>query len=240
MMALHVQEWGTGPRVAVLIHGLGNSSDSWWQVGPVLADHGYRVLAVDLPGHGLSASLDVYSSEALAAAVLDSVPARPALAIGHSLGGLVLAHAVADLQPEMAIYEDPAFSPTPDPAVAESIRAQKQWTLADLEREHPRWDDRSRRNKLDALAAWDPTIVDHLGELTAAPIEQVATPSVLVLADPSRLIPPARVEELTRRGFGAEVVAGAGHVVHLDDHDGFLEALARRQIIPSVVHTGSE
>ncbi|MDV6286826.1 alpha/beta hydrolase [Rhodococcus jostii] len=143
-MALHVQGWGTGQRVAVLIHGLGNSSDSWWQVGPALADHGYRVLAVDLPGHGRSAPLDVYGSEALAAAVVASVPARPAVAIGHSLGGLVLAHAVADLQPELAVYEDPAFTPAPDPGVAERFRAQKNWALTDLEREHPRWNDRSR------------------------------------------------------------------------------------------------
>ncbi|MFF0813606.1 alpha/beta fold hydrolase [Rhodococcus sp. NPDC003318] len=230
-MTLHVQEWGTGTRVAVLIHGLGNSRDSWWQVGPALADHGYRVLAVDLPGHGSSAPLDHYSSEVLAASVVTSVPHRPALAIGHSLGGLVLAHAVAQLQPEVAVYEDPAFSPSPDPRVAERFRAQKSWTIADLEREHPRWNERSLRNKLDALAAWDPTIVDDFGSFSAAPVDTAAVPSVLVLADPSHLVPPAHADDLAGRGFGIEVVPGSGHVIHLDDHAGFLDALARRGIV---------
>lgn len=230
-MALHVQEWGAGDRVAVLIHGLGNSSDSWWRVGPALADNGYRVVAVDLPGHGKSEPLAAYSAEALASAVVASVPRNPALAIGHSLGGLVLAHAVAELRPGIAVYEDPAFVVSSDPVVAEGFRSQKAWGIDDLEREHPRWDDASRRHKLDALTAWDPTIVDHLGAFTSAPVDAPVVPSVLVLADPSRLIPPPFAEVLATRGFTVDVVPGAGHVIHLDDHNGFLAALARHGIV---------
>ncbi|NCL74341.1 2-succinyl-6-hydroxy-2,4-cyclohexadiene-1-carboxylate synthase [Rhodococcus sp. YH1] len=222
---------GAGPRTAVLIHGLGNSSDSWWQVGPVLAEHGYHVLAVDLPGHGRSAPLDRYSSAALAAAVVAAVPASPALAIGHSLGGLVLAHAVGELRPELAVYEDLAWILSPDPVVADSFRRQKNWTLEDLEREQPRWSERSRRHKLDALAAWDPRIVDHLGTFTLAPVDEAVVPSLLVLTDPSRLIPPDRAEELVQRGFDVRVVAGAGHVVHFDDPAGFVAALASRGVV---------
>lgn len=143
------------------------------------------MLAVDLPGYGRSAPLDHHSSEALAAAVGEVVPARPALA-SHSLGGLVLAHAVGALRPELAVYEDPVWSPSPEPAVVQYFRDQKG-TLADLEREHPRWSDRNRRNKLDALSAWDPGIVDNLGTSTPAPVETAVAPSLLVLANPSRL-----------------------------------------------------
>ncbi|WP_242087223.1 alpha/beta fold hydrolase [Microbacterium lacticum] len=45
---------GHGPRVAVLLHGLTGSSESWSRVAPLLAERGYRVLSLDLPGHGLS------------------------------------------------------------------------------------------------------------------------------------------------------------------------------------------
>jgi pimeloyl-ACP methyl ester carboxylesterase len=229
-MTLHVQEWGTGDRIAVLIHGLGNSSDSWWRVGPALADHGYRVLAVDLPGHGKSAPLDAYTSEALAAAVLAAVPHRPALAIGHSLGGHVLAHAVAELAPEIAVYEDPAFVTTPDPAVAAHFRAQKSWGRTEVARENPRWDEGSVGRKVAALEAWDPTIVDHLGGFVAAPVDTAEVPSVLVLADPSALVPPPFADLLAARGFVVDVVPDSGHVIHLDDHDGFLAALARHGV----------
>ena len=54
VMELHVREWGHGDRVAVLLPGMMGSSDSWWRVAPTLADRGYHVLAIDLPGHGLS------------------------------------------------------------------------------------------------------------------------------------------------------------------------------------------
>ena len=224
-MAVHVRKWGAGPDVAVLIHGLGNSSESWWQVGPALAERGYRVLAVDLPGHGGSSPLDEYSIGALVDAVLGAVPHRPALAIGHSLGGLVLAHAVDRLEPALAVYEDPAFTISADPEVVQFFRGQKQWTDEDVARHHPRWSAESRRRKLAALRDWDPGILDGLGGFDAAPVDTATIPSVLVLADPSALVPQARADELRKRGFEVTTVADTGHVVHFDDPAGFLAAL---------------
>jgi pimeloyl-ACP methyl ester carboxylesterase len=43
----------SGP-LAVLVHGVTSSSRTWWRVGPALARRGFRVLAVDLRGHGAS------------------------------------------------------------------------------------------------------------------------------------------------------------------------------------------
>lgn len=48
-----------------------------------------RVAAVELPGHGRSAADSEADIESFAGSLLESVPARPALAIGHSLGGSV-------------------------------------------------------------------------------------------------------------------------------------------------------
>jgi pimeloyl-ACP methyl ester carboxylesterase len=46
----------SGPEgpVALLIHGVTSSSRTWWRVAPELVRGGYRVLAVDLRGHGAS------------------------------------------------------------------------------------------------------------------------------------------------------------------------------------------
>src|SRR5215831_11292952 len=92
-MKLNVREWGTGDRFAVLIHGITSDSTGWRRLGPDLAGRGYHVLAPDLRGHGLSPRGD-YSPEAWADDVVESLPARPELALGHSLGGIVLALAV--------------------------------------------------------------------------------------------------------------------------------------------------
>jgi pimeloyl-ACP methyl ester carboxylesterase len=40
--------------LALLIHGVTSSSRTWWRVAPELVRRGYRVLAVDLRGHGAS------------------------------------------------------------------------------------------------------------------------------------------------------------------------------------------
>lgn len=53
-MQLHTREWGTGDRTALLVHGIMSDSRTWRRVGPALAERGYRVLAVDLRGHGRS------------------------------------------------------------------------------------------------------------------------------------------------------------------------------------------
>src|SRR5262249_54648018 len=127
-MKLNVREWGTGDRVAVLIHGITSDSTSWRRFGPDLAARGYRVLAPDLRGHGLSGR-GLYSPEAWAEDVLESVPPRPELALGHSLGGIVLALAVDRLLPARAVYEDPAWLVPPErhEVSAQAFVARKSW-----------------------------------------------------------------------------------------------------------------
>ena len=44
---LHVEEWGTGDRTAVLLHGLAGSSASWWELGPELARRGFDLALWD-------------------------------------------------------------------------------------------------------------------------------------------------------------------------------------------------
>src|SRR2546421_13023403 len=113
-MKLHVQEWGSGDRVAVLIHGITGDSSGWHRFGPDLAARGYRVLAVDLRGHGRSPR-GPYSPQAWAEDVLGSVPAQPELALGHSLGGAKPGVSVERLRPARTVYEEPACLPPAAP-----------------------------------------------------------------------------------------------------------------------------
>lgn len=89
------QEWycesqGQGPTL-LLLHGLGASSFSWRHNLAPLARH-FQVLAVDLPGHGLTpAPLNAdYHLEALTRGVRDFLDRRgvkQAAVAGNSLGG---------------------------------------------------------------------------------------------------------------------------------------------------------
>jgi pimeloyl-ACP methyl ester carboxylesterase len=88
---------GDGPPL-VLVHGLGGTIENWRALAPPLATR-HRVLVPDLPGHGRSSVLpEARSLDALAEAVLavaDAEEIRPAVWIGHSLGGGVALRAAA-------------------------------------------------------------------------------------------------------------------------------------------------
>jgi pyruvate dehydrogenase E2 component (dihydrolipoamide acetyltransferase) len=89
---------GEGGEAIVLVHGFAGSLESWEANQSALANEGYTVAALDLPGHGES-SLDVGSGslDGLAADVLaymDAVGIPRAHLVGHSMGAaacLVLA-----------------------------------------------------------------------------------------------------------------------------------------------------
>lgn len=82
----------------LLVHGWGCTAYVFRRNMPVLAEAGFRVLAIDLKGHGLSdkpQASDEYTIDSLVEhlrEVLDALDLqRPALA-GHSLGGSLIYH----------------------------------------------------------------------------------------------------------------------------------------------------
>jgi len=224
MTALHIEEWGEGDRVAVLLHGITADSGTWWRVGPELARQGYRVLAPDLPGHGRSPRQDGYTLAAMREAVVAAVPERPALALGHSLGALLLAPLVdgAVLRPERVVYADPAWNAASGTTVTDYFRSQKDWDLEQIQKALPRWPAEAQRGKLESLARWDPATLQATAD---TPGYEPAVPALVVLADPSATIPPDRAGRLRDRGFEVRIVPGTDHVLYIVDHDGFWEAL---------------
>lgn len=90
-VALYYEEVGAGAPV-VLLHGLGSCGADWEPQLPGLVP-GYRVLLVDLRGHGRSSKPDApYSVPVMArdiARLLDSLELGPAHIVGLSMGGMV-------------------------------------------------------------------------------------------------------------------------------------------------------
>lgn len=103
-LTLHYREWGNpGAPPVVLLHG-GSAHAHWWDFfGDAIADT-YRVLALDLRGHGDSEHADppAYRIADYAvdlAAFADALPVPRFHLVGHSLGGIV-ATAYAGRAPE--------------------------------------------------------------------------------------------------------------------------------------------
>ena len=83
---------GSGPALA-LLHGLGGASESWaFQFGALGA--GYRVIAWDMPGYGLSEDLALRAPSAFdyadaLAGVLDGLGVGAAHVVGQSVAALI-------------------------------------------------------------------------------------------------------------------------------------------------------
>lgn len=232
-MQLHTHTWGAGDRIALLIHGIMADHRTWRRVGPALADKGYKVIAVDLRGHGASERGEYsgeYSPEGFADDIVDTLPAGAELAIGHSLGGLTLSLAVERLRPQRAVYSDPAWHLAAadegfGPDVFARFKAAPRERIAAM---NPRWDEEDIDIELETLRVWDEASARGLAALSGVdllPAEPVV-PSLVQLADPSFLIDAARASVLEERGFEVRTVAGAGHTIHRDDFDAFMASLA--------------
>lgn len=78
--------------VIVFIHGAQNDHCVWALQSRYFAYHGYRVMALDLPGHGASAGDALRDIGTLAdwiAAVLQATGIDSATLVGHSMGSLI-------------------------------------------------------------------------------------------------------------------------------------------------------
>ena len=123
--AIHYLAFGpVGRRGLVFVHG-GGAHAHWWAPLAATFAHEYRVLAIDLSGHGDSGHRDVYdleqwTDEVVAVAAAGGLSGRPVI-IGHSMGGfvtivtaalhgqdvegvIVCDSPVADIDPEITAY----------------------------------------------------------------------------------------------------------------------------------------
>jgi pimeloyl-ACP methyl ester carboxylesterase len=85
----------------VFIHGVLNDHSVWILQSRYLANHGYNVLAVDLPGHCRSAGEAPSTVEEAAdfiAALLDAAGVDKAALVGHSWGSLIALEAASRLK----------------------------------------------------------------------------------------------------------------------------------------------
>lgn len=116
---VHWKDYGGSGQTIVLVHGLGGSVANWDIVGPRMTSLG-RVVALDLPGFGLSPPGPDWTLETHTGAIVSFIEhfGGPVALVGNSLGGL-LSELVAASRPDLVeslVLIAPATPPTfPDP-----------------------------------------------------------------------------------------------------------------------------
>ncbi|MGE5425036.1 MAG: alpha/beta fold hydrolase [Syntrophothermus sp.] len=107
-------------EVLVLLHGFTESMDIWKRFGKKLSRN-FRVITIDLPGHGASDVLSpVHSMELLAdvvKGVLKNQGIRKCTMIGHSMGGyvtLAFAARYPSMLKKLGLFHSHPFPDTPE------------------------------------------------------------------------------------------------------------------------------
>jgi pimeloyl-ACP methyl ester carboxylesterase len=233
----------TTPLSALLLHGVGSSSDTWWRQQEDLADLGWETLALDLAGHGerplpaggLREVSDL--SEDVWEQVADQ---RFDVVVGHSLGAVValdLAAAHPGLVSHVVAVDPPALGGDLRVAdVAADLSRQSAAAKADVDavarqvaEANPRWSWLDAygvaRNSVrldDRVPAWlERQHWDLLDLVLRCPV-----PVSLLLADGpgTATVEPERAQ-LVALAPERVIEVRAGHGLHRERPAMFLRAL---------------
>ncbi|WP_298211410.1 alpha/beta hydrolase [Acidovorax sp.] len=109
----------------VFIHGVLNDHSVWALQSRYMANHGWNVLAIDLPGHcksGGEAPASVEQAADFIGALLDAAGVQRAALVGHSWGSLIAMEAAARLKDRIShlVLVGTAFPMKVSPALIEA------------------------------------------------------------------------------------------------------------------------
>jgi len=241
--------------VALFVHGAQHDHSVWGLQSRYFANHGFSVLAVDLPGHVRSAGPALASIGALAdwlAALLDAVGAPRAFVAGHSMGSLVALEFAARHPPRAArvALVATALPMTVSPALldaarereAEAIALVNQWSHSTLAAKPSSpgpgfWLRGVNQRLMERVAARGEAQLFHTDFAACndyadglASAAKLACPVRLIVGRRDAMTPPratrALVDALTAAGVPVDTVAlDAGHALMTEQPDATLDAL---------------
>lgn len=237
----------------VFIHGVLNDHSVWILQSRWFANHGWNVLAVDLPGHCRSAGAPPASVEDAARfviALLDAAGVGKAVLVGHSFGSLI-ALEVASRAPERVSHlamVGTAFPMVVSPALLDAALNDPQRAIAMVNTfSHSMmapppsslgpgtWLHGSSRALMRrVLASNRDANVFHIGFMACndyangeAAMASVTCPVLLLLGEADQMTPPRAARALAAKARAAKVVTvQAGHSLMSEAPDAVLFALA--------------
>ena len=229
---------GDGPAV-VFVHGLGGSVESWRAQLAATAAAGYRAIAYDQRGAGLSSkppgpySAELWADDLLA--LIEELGLDRVALVGNSVGCMVAANAAAELGDRCwaiaTIGGALAWRPEAAPVFAERVelaRAARMDEIADTVAgtgisEARRTADPAFLGLFrNLITGADPTAYAEASAATAtarmtAP-ERISAPALAIAGELDPVTPPAFAEAIVAAIGAGEVatIEGAAHWCHLE------------------------
>lgn len=244
--ALYVEESGPSTGDAVLLlHGWGSSAENMRVIARALEDE-YRIINVDLPGHGHSpapeAGIGVPEHAALVADLIRHRIGPPVTIIGHSNGGRIALYMASEpaYQPlirRLLLISPSGITPKRSPsyhakrAIARVLKAPFEILPGRLREFGLDWLRHSlvwralgssdyRRLKGSMRETFVKTVSHHLDNQ----VDRIRVPTLLVWGSRDTAVSRRQMDILESRipDAGLLVLPEAGHYGYLDDFDTFI------------------
>ncbi len=248
-MKLFFRKFGEGEPI-IILHGVFGSSDNWQTVAKRLAEN-YSVYVVDARNHGLSPHDDEFNYEAMSADLLelmdDQTIINPTL-IGHSMGGKTVM-TFASLHPDkikqiVVVDIGPKYYPVHHEKIFEALfsiplndllsRNDAEIKLAKLipEITTRQFLLKNLYRTADNKFAWRFNLLalrHHIGNIGISQLNNTpfSKPTLFIKGENSNYLPHDDWDSILIPFPKAVLctVKNAGHWVHADNADGFLECL---------------
>lgn len=241
-----------GRPTVVFIHGVLNDHSVWILQSRWFANHGWNVLAVDLPGHCRSAGpppANVEDAARFVVALLDAAGIEKAALVGHSFGSLIALETAArapDRVTHLALVGT-AYPMVVSPALLDGALNDPQRAITMVNNfSHSllapppsslgpgTWLYGSSRALMRrVLASNRDANVFHIGFKACndyangeVAMAAVKCPTLFLLGESDQMTPPRATQTLTAKAPGAKVVTvNAGHALMSEAPDEVLFAL---------------
>ena len=248
MVALTLPRLHWGPKDsehnALIVHGLGSSAATTWQLSEALAEAGWLATAVDLRGHGLAPRGTSYRIKDFAEDLAGTTPEDDGswdVVIGHSIGAASAVFAAHRNPPwaQRLILLDPALE-LGDATREQVLENQRQGHLhqgvEDIREANPHWHPLDMELKVQAhrqasLWALEHAVFDNDPWNITTEATALSTPTHVIGADPAagsmfcNDYAKRMVESNPQMTY--EVIQGAGHSVHRDKPAETFQAILR-------------
>ncbi len=241
-----------GRAPVVLLHGIGSRGQSWWPVIDPLATR-FHLYQLDMRGHGASGKPSAgYLVEHYAAdldAALDALDLQggETRIMGHSLGALVALYWASEHPSRAAalVVEDPSLRVPPN--IVEAFDGWQQLAAltpaqaaAWYRQEYPDWSDEDCLRRAETITSTAPSVFAELRTEAQEALARGTTDRMHILSgvqvpalllygsqELGSIVAPADAERFVQimpRGRAIQI-PGAGHSLHRDASDAFLEAV---------------